>query len=1499
MKRKGTKLLLLISVLAVAVLVSVFAITASADDTVNYYRYSYDGTTWTTVNSTMTSDPGNHLVSTANTQLGAANGNKIYIQLLSDIVTSASVNDGWSGNLIYLSKNENQLYFDLNGFDYHCIGESNKNWNGPYRPAEDSAFLMRQWNQQLHIYSSQPGGRIFVNKTDSSGNIVSGTLVGSDNGPYVCSNAENGVFIGAYNGYSGDNLTVYASRLAFMFNAHNRAATLTIDGGTYYQNTSTAIDDFGYISIGNSKGEYLTNGKPHVVKNANFILNDANFLSTSYDYTPGSTFVEGLTNVTYDNNIAQEITVDNCTIQTTGNFIGKYWTLNARANVTNSTVLCNVDNGGTGSVTFGSGVSTTDDSLTNINTDGLVNAVTNKEVNLNKVVVSVSYSGNSATISERTEPLNYSISRMYTLLSNVQTVNWKLGEDTITEYYYEGVTPSCPINIPANGKYYQFVCSEDITPAVKGTSVSYEFSQKSTVKILTNISLYRDFVYNIYIPTDAVDEGGIKSVTIEGSAVDFSTLDKKVVSKRNCYVATVKIPAANGNTGYPVVIETNGYNGNVITDNYTVSIPKYANAVLNGDFGDEAKELVKSTLAYIIAAYNYAHDDENHGIVLPDGYTTPVVHGSQMTGLSGDAFLGAQLEITSNLIFRFFTNSVNVSETPIKLTYYVNGVLTEKTLTPEEVKVLGDDQYFDLEVNIFDLRYNITAECSNGSRLDYRLSNYIYAMKQAYSGNAEMAALMNTLYEYAIRANLYGRTEPDTPIADVIKVNGNTVTPNSYEILLSADNDEQRAAAAVLQNQIREKTGYTLQIVTKSTGKNAIKILVSTGYSNDFEVSVSGNDLLVKSAFNSFVSTGATSFALDYIATVIEEYNFTSIFKTTEYKAEFVTYKDFGAKGDGVTDDYSAMSAAHNRANGSGYLTVKVNDGSYNVGKHTPISVKTSVDFTGATIIIDDKDFTVSQSNIFTGSAFKVVSDYIAYVHQSDALVSSVNTELLNPDSYNSSTTTSATQIFGENYLNNIRYSGSKVMLVIEDKGAAQKVFIRFPANASDGVDPKELIIVNADGTLDKSAGLVLTYSEVDKVTEYRIDDAQITISGGKFITRANNFTEMTSDKNAYYFGRGIDIYRSNTVIDGIDHLIVDEVDSSDYRGSSPYGGFISTNNCSDVTIKNSTLQAHRQYRHPTNGTWAGTYDIGASLANNITYQNVKQRGFDPNNVWNVYNEDGTLKTAGDVHDNIKTWGIMGTNYCKNFTWDTCTLSRFDAHAGVYNATIKDSKVNEIALIGGGTANIINTHVYSRQNNILQLRGDYGSTWNGDLNITDVTFHNCKTSTAPWMAIMRIQYYNHDFGYQTYLPRNINISNLDICNGTGCDHPGHQTTNKTTSGGGGLYIFEAYNYLYSRGSGNTSYFDFNADYVPVNSDPSAGDNYDTSGKTYKNINKFILPETVSITTNKATDYITFYGIKFGTVGGFKDSTAFEKTWKDGLKTTVTYKTSDGGKTYKK
>ena len=77
---------------------------------------------------------------------------------------------------------------------------------------------------------------------------------------------------------------------------------------------------------------------------------------------------------------------------------------------------------------------------------------------------------------------------------------------------------------------------------------------------------------------------------------------------------------------------------------------------------------------------------------------------------------------------------------------------------------------------------------------------------------------------------------------------------------------------------------------------------------------------------------------------------------------KYVFYEDFGAKGDGVTDDFLAFKAAHDYANENG-LAVKAKAGAVYYlhdtlvdGAVASIEIRTDVDWTGAEVIVDDSD---------------------------------------------------------------------------------------------------------------------------------------------------------------------------------------------------------------------------------------------------------------------------------------------------------------------------------------------------------------------------------------------------------------------------------------------------------------------------------------------------------------------------------------------------------------
>ena len=119
----------------------------------------------------------------------------------------------------------------------------------------------------------------------------------------------------------------------------------------------------------------------------------------------------------------------------------------------------------------------------------------------------------------------------------------------------------------------------------------------------------------------------------------------------------------------------------------------------------------------------------------------------------------------------------------------------------------------------------------------------------------------------------------------------------------------------------------------------------------------------------------------------------------------------------------------------------------------------------------------------------------------------------------------------------------------------------------------------------------------------------------------------------------------------------------------------------------------------------------------------------------------------------------MGSNYCKNLTYDGCIFSRFDAHQGTYNATIKNSEIGhqKLSVIGQGTLYVENTVFHS--DTVVALRGDYGCTWRGDVILKDITVNNVGTP-----ILVNAGWNNHYFGYTCYLPERIVIDGIKLRN---------------------------------------------------------------------------------------------------------------------------------------
>ena len=416
-----------------------------------------------------------------------------------------------------------------------------------------------------------------------------------------------------------------------------------------------------------------------------------------------------------------------------------------------------------------------------------------------------------------------------------------------------------------------------------------------------------------------------------------------------------------------------------------------------------------------------------------------------------------------------------------------------------------------------------------------------------------------------------------------------------------------------------------------------------------------------------------------------------------------VRYSDFGAKGDDKSDDIDAIAATHAFANQQG-MKVRANDQAtyYISGKKRTAIIQTDTDFGSASFIIDDTN----------------VQDRTVHVFMVTSKLSPYKIEGL------SSLTRNQKKI-------DVPLSGPSIITVSD---STIRRYIRFGPNQNNGSQQTDIFIVDKDGNVNMNAPIIWDFDQITEIQARPIDADVLTISGGRFTTIANK-----AESRYTYYSRGLAIRRSNVVVNGLEHRVTGEGEHG-----APYGGFLNISDCSDVKVQNTTLTGHKTYE--TIGSAGvkvlmGTYDISVNRALNVSFVNCRQ--------------------TNDIDDNTY-WGIMGSNYSKNLLYDSCVFSRFDAHMGVANATIRNSKLGHqgINAIGTGIFRVENTMVRGR--NLVNLRSDYGSTWQGEMIIRNCTFVPSGGKPVIASLIGGSNSGQHDFGYTCYMPDRISIEGLHI-----------------------------------------------------------------------------------------------------------------------------------------
>ncbi len=415
-----------------------------------------------------------------------------------------------------------------------------------------------------------------------------------------------------------------------------------------------------------------------------------------------------------------------------------------------------------------------------------------------------------------------------------------------------------------------------------------------------------------------------------------------------------------------------------------------------------------------------------------------------------------------------------------------------------------------------------------------------------------------------------------------------------------------------------------------------------------------------------------------------------------------VNYEAFGAVGNGVTDDLPAIVEAHAFANTHG-LPVRAKPGAtYRLGRRALTAIiATDTDWGTSRFIIDDTDVENHRASLFAvRSRLEPVTLSISRLTRDQQRLD-----------------------IGPPYDCWVRVENDR-----------KRVYIRRGLNQNSGAPQRDCFILRRDGSIE--GAIDWDYDTITKIEAHPMDERPLIVKGGVFTTIANRMKQYTGYN---YWSRNISIQRSNTIVDGVAHHITGEGDFG-----HPYRGFLAVNSCANVTLRDCFVTGHKTYS--TIGTAGkpvsmGTYDVSA-------------------------NEVVNFSMIGCRMDNIcdtTRWGVIGTNFCKNILLEDCTLSRMDTHEGVSGTyIIRGCTLGHAGLnaIGRGVLTVENSTLNGRS--FLNLRNDYGSTWDGTVVIRNSRWiPGCGAPTQPHL-LNASNDGQHDFGYPCFMPREIVIDGLEI-----------------------------------------------------------------------------------------------------------------------------------------
>ena len=261
-------------------------------------------------------------------------------------------------------------------------------------------------------------------------------------------------------------------------------------------------------------------------------------------------------------------------------------------------------------------------------------------------------------------------------------------------------------------------------------------------KIKTSVTLYSNFVYNIYIPV-----ANVNGFTVNGMAMDYTT---EVIDNVEYYV--VKVDLAAGETLADIKLCVTLKSGDTTVDaNWTLNVYNYTKAVLGGDYNETTKTLMKDMLVYASAAHTYFENTEAVAEKLAEiknllgDYAAEMPTGEAKAPADKTYFTDVAVYLGEVPSFRFYLAS---GYTAADFTFKVGN----RTV---DVIASDDGKYVEIVMYAYMMLDDVTFTVkSNGETGTYNLYSYLDYAKNVVK-DANLVAIVEALAKYSVSAKAY------------------------------------------------------------------------------------------------------------------------------------------------------------------------------------------------------------------------------------------------------------------------------------------------------------------------------------------------------------------------------------------------------------------------------------------------------------------------------------------------------------------------------------------------------------------------------------------------------------------------------------------------------------------------------------------------------------------------------------------------------------------------